>query len=160
MDDPVVEILSKLGPTRSSRVAEELVRRGISPEAARKRISRVVEPVYRFPIPLLPKREAFLYLQHQRTTERMWVNFLRDLRETNSAYGAAIDGIAARGGMIPVEEFPIIAGAPLAMRGQVSADNSHASCWTPAFLTTPTRRMWVRAIASSATNSPLSAPSR
>lgn len=39
----------------------------------------------------VPAHEAFLYFQEQRKTERFWTNLVRDLRETNSVYGAAID---------------------------------------------------------------------
>jgi len=76
----------------------------------------------RFPIPLLPKREAFLYLAAQRKSEQFWDNFLRDLRATGSIYGTAIDGMIARGGIVTVDAFSVISGAPhLPQKGQVAA---------------------------------------
>jgi hypothetical protein len=120
--DDIERILDDDGPSRSAAVASKLIDLGMSAEAARQRISRARPPVRKFPIPLLPKNEAFLYLDDQRTTEQMWSNFVRDLRETNSVYAGALDGLAARGGLVPVEDFPIIAGAPIAMKAQVTSD--------------------------------------
>jgi len=118
----VERILERLGPARSSQVArclqDEL---GLPPVTARKRLSRVKPPLYRFPVPLLPKKEAFLYRREQRKTERFWTNLVAALRETNSVYGAALDGLAARGGIVAADEFAVISGAPLALKGQVSS---------------------------------------
>ena len=83
----------------------------------------LAKPVVRFPIPLLPKREAFLYRLSDRNSEGFWTNFHRDLRATNSVYGAALDGVLARGGTIRKDDFPVISGAPIAGKGQVSAQH-------------------------------------
>lgn len=92
---------------------------GLTPEAARKRLSRIRAPLRSFPIPLLPKREAFLYRQQDRNTERFWTNLHRDLRETESVIGAAVDGLAARGGIVIADEFAVISGAPVKQLKQV-----------------------------------------
>lgn len=119
----VAQYLSEHGPSRSSRIVEALVASGIAAEAARQRVSRAKPPIRSFPVPLLPKREAFLYLEKDRNGERFWHNFLRDLRETNSITAAAIDGIIARGGIIPAEQFAVVSGATVRpMTGQVPAD--------------------------------------
>lgn len=76
----------------------------------------------RFPVPLLPKRENFLYLEDQRTDEYFWTRFYEALRETKLIYGIAIDGLVARGGVVAAEEFAVISGAPKAMKKQVWAD--------------------------------------
>jgi len=118
----IEQILEQHGPARSSRIAQALQEQfNLEPAAARKRVSRITPPIRKFPIPLLPKREAFLYHQDQRKTERFWTNLLRDLRETNSVYGAALDGLMARGGIVSADEFAVISGAPLALKGQISA---------------------------------------
>lgn len=44
---------------------------------------------------------------------------MRDLRETGSIYACAIDGLRARGGVVPIEEFAVVAGAPIALKKQV-----------------------------------------
>lgn len=111
--DQLLKILSIHGPMRSSRLAELLkAETGASADAVRKRLSRVRPPVRSFPFSLLPKREAFFYLEADRTTERFWTHFLEALRETDSVYGAAIDGLLARGGIVSFEEFAVISGAP------------------------------------------------
>ena len=69
----------------------------------------------------MPKGEAFFYLRDQRNTERFWNNLVRDLRETGAVYGCAIDGLKARGGIVPVDEFAVVSGAPLALKKQVSS---------------------------------------
>jgi hypothetical protein len=118
--DPITALLDKHGPNRSSAVAARLQDEfGLSAEAARKRLSRIRAPLRSFPIPLLPKREAFLYRQQDRNTERFWNNLHRDLRESESVVGAALDGLAARGGIVAADEFAVISGAPVKQLKQV-----------------------------------------
>lgn len=119
----ISQFLTEHGPSRSSLVVEALITSGVSAEAARQRVSRATTPIRRFPIPLLPKREVFLYLEKDRNSERFWQNFIRDLRATGSVYAAAIDGIVARGGMIHADQFKTISGAPvIPQNGQVHAE--------------------------------------
>lgn len=119
----IEELLEKDGPCRSSLLVQMLIDQfGLEPATARKRVSRIKAPIYRFPIPLLPKRETFVYHEDQRNTELFWANLVRDLRETNSVYGAALDGLIARGGIVAYDQFAVISGAPLALKGQVSSD--------------------------------------
>jgi hypothetical protein len=126
MSISVAQYLHDHGPSRSSLIVAALQSGGLSAEAARQRVSRAVLPgqsLHRFPIPLLPKREHFLYLQDDRNSERFWRNFLRDLRASGSVFGAAIDGIIARDGLVTVEGFAVISGAPvIPQKGQVSVE--------------------------------------
>ena len=120
MDKPVEKALADLGPSRTERLVAALTDSlGISPQAARQRLSRARTPVERYPFSLLPKREAFFYLRNQRNTERYWDNLIRDLRETGAIYSCAIDGLRARGGVVPVNEFAVVSGAPIALKKQV-----------------------------------------
>ena len=117
------QLLAEKGPARAGRLASLLTKSlGISPEAARQRLSRARTPVERYPGRLLPKREAFFYLRYQRNTERYWDNLLRDMRETGSVFACAIDGLRARGGVVPVNEFATISGAPIALKKQVPSE--------------------------------------
>ncbi|TKT81025.1 hypothetical protein [Aquamicrobium sp. LC103] len=119
----VAQYLTEHGPSRSSRIVEAFVTAGLTPEAARQRVSRANEPVRRFPVPLLPKREAFLYLAKDRNRDNFWLNFIRDMRESGSIYAAAIDGLIARGGLIQAAQFPTISGAPVnPTKGQLHVD--------------------------------------
>jgi hypothetical protein len=120
--DQLAHLLTHHGPSRASRLADLLhTEFGIGAEAARKRLSRARPPVRSFPIPLLPKREAFFYLDSERNNERFWSSFQQSLRETESVYGAALDGLLARQGAVPIEEFPVISGAPSMQKKQVPA---------------------------------------
>ena len=117
---PIVRALNDEGPARTGRLVTTLTQAlNISPGAARQRLSRAGAPVERRS-GLLPKREAFLYLRSQRNKQIYWDHLLRDLRETGSVYACAIDGFRARGGIVPVDEFAVVSGAPTALKKQVS----------------------------------------
>lgn len=110
--ETIADYLDFNGPCLASAVTEWLVRdQGITPEAARKRLSRVVPPVRGFPVPLFPKGVRFLYLESQRGSEEFWLALHRDLRSTGSIYGIALDGIAARLGAVREQDFDVVSGA-------------------------------------------------
>ena len=118
----IEKTLAEVGPARAGRLATILTQSlKISSEAARQRLSRARTPVERYPGLLLPRSEAFFYLRSQRNSELYWSNLVRDLRETGSIYACAIDGLAARGGIVPVDEFAVVSGAPIALKKQVSS---------------------------------------
>lgn len=122
MADFILDFLRQHGPTRSSKLSEALQEAGFTPEASRQRLSRARAPVRKFPLRLLPKKESFLYLDAHRNTDVFWGNFLRDMRETGSVFGLALDGLFARGGTIPYDMFAVISGAPaMPMKGQLNA---------------------------------------
>ena len=105
---------------RASRLAGALADTyGMSLDAAKKRISRVSPPIRRFPIRLLPRKEAFLYHEDDRNSEWYWNSLIRDLRESKSIYGLALDGLLARGGLAQRQSFSVVAGSPEAQRKQV-----------------------------------------
>ena len=119
-NNPIEKALTEAGPARAGRLVTMLTQSlNISPEAARQRLSRAHPPVERYPGHLLPRREAFFYLRSQRNKERYWENLLRDLRETGSVYACAIDALDARGGIVPVDEFAVVSGAPIALKKQI-----------------------------------------
>ena len=121
--DIIITALKTLGPCRSSKLAEYLQeKKGISASAARKRISRSVSAI-KFPIPLLPKKEKFVYLKEQYQLKKtFWPKLHATLRETNSVYGMAIGGLINRGGVVKASEFSVISGAPIALKKQVTTD--------------------------------------
>ena len=72
---------------------------------------------------MLPKREAFLYLEKDRNTERFWQNFIRDMRSTNSVYAATIDAMIARWGFIRADQFAATSGATvIPQKGQLPVE--------------------------------------
>ena len=116
---PVIEALKNGGPARARRLVTTLTRSlDISSGAARQRLSRARVPVQRL-LGLLPKREAFFYLESQHNTQIYWDHLLRDLRDAGTVYACAIDGLRARGGIVPVDEFAVVSGAPVALKKQV-----------------------------------------
>lgn len=105
---------------RSARLAEILSKtHRLSDAAARKQISRAKYPVMRFPIRLLPKKEAFLYIEDDRNSDRFWAALLSDLRASGSVYGLALDGLLARGGIAQRSSFSVVSGSPVAQAKQV-----------------------------------------
>ena len=121
--ESLAQYLRQNGPSRSSAVVQWLREKtGISSEAARQRVFRESKEALRFPISMLPNREAFLYLRDQRKEESFWLSFLSAMRETNSIFGCAIDAFIAKQGLINVSEFETFSGAPKALKGQVSAE--------------------------------------
>ena len=105
---------------RASRLAAALSdRHGLSPDAARKRVSRVSPPIKKLRVGLLPRSEAFLYHQDHRKSEWFWDCLLRDLRESGSIHGVAIDGLLARGGQAQLTSFNVVAGSPEAQKKQI-----------------------------------------
>ena len=87
---------------------------GLSPDAAKQRVSRASPPIR-----LLPKNEAFLYHQDDRNSESFWEALVRSLRESSSIYGLALDGLIDRGGLAQRQSFNVVAGAPEAQKKQV-----------------------------------------
>ena len=123
----IQRVLTEQGPARSGRLVDALTELlNLSSQAARQRLSRARTPVERYPGHLLPKREAFFYLRPQRNSEIYWNNLLRDLRETRSVLACAIDGLRARGGVVPVGEFATISGAPIALKKQIPSEGVSA----------------------------------
>lgn len=119
----ITNYLEQHGPARSSIVAQWLVDElKLKPEAARKRLSRLRAPLHRFPIHLLPKGESFIYHVDDRKTERFWTRFLDAMRASKSGFGATLDALTARGGMVLTSEFAVIGGTSgMGSRGQLMA---------------------------------------
>lgn len=117
----IVKILSKHGPATTSRVAELLRQTGLSPEAARQRVSRLPDDVrvlYGLPF---PKRARFIYLEAQFGTDRYWAALIEAVKTANPAYATALAGVRARGGVVPRPHFEIVSGSPVKQKGQLAS---------------------------------------
>lgn len=115
-------ILTTVGPCLSTRVCAELEKDGVSPAAARQRVSRVGGAVSRLHSLPFPRRAKFLFLESQRGTRGYWEALIRDIEEASPAYAAAIAGLLARGGVVPAAHFPIVCGSPIRQTGHLSAE--------------------------------------
>jgi hypothetical protein len=121
--EPIEETLRDVGPALSNEVTTYLVEQfGMSPAAARKRVSRVGGEVRRLAGVSFPRKARFLYLQQQFGSPWFWGRLVDALLAQRSAYGYALAALRQRGGIIPARQFAIICGAPVKQAKQLSPD--------------------------------------
>ncbi|MCA1441271.1 hypothetical protein I6F07_13820 [Ensifer sp. IC4062] len=109
------------GPCLSSVLTQRLMERGVSAEAARKRVSRGGTKIRKLSGLVFPKNTRFLYHDNDYKKERYWRALLRDMGQASPAYGPAIGAILARGGIVPLHYFDIISGSPIRQAGHVAS---------------------------------------
>ena len=120
--DEICEFLKSNGPQLSTAVAEYLCSyHGISPVAARQRISRTKGSINRLSMLRFPRKARFLYLEEQFASPWYWQNLEAVLRENTTAYGFALSALLARDGLCLERYFPIICGAPDKQKRHLSA---------------------------------------
>ncbi|MGR6781233.1 hypothetical protein ACU5B6_16875 [Moritella viscosa] len=118
----VIGILKKYGPCLSSELAERLVDNyGLTPAAARKRISRSGEIVKKLGHLPFPKKARFIYLQENYASPWYWKNLHKAIYESGGAYSRALGAVLGRT-VLPIEHFRIACGAPIAQKKHISAD--------------------------------------
>lgn len=128
MSDLVEYFLQRHGPCLSSDVTKYLAHAdSISPEAARKRVSRLLQKPQKGTVRHLnhltfPHRAQFLYLEHQFGTPLYWEKLIDSLMHSNTAYGNAIAALKRHDGVVPEELFPIICGAPTKLKKHLSPE--------------------------------------
>jgi hypothetical protein len=115
-------ILKAEGPCLSNRICEALQKEGLTPAAARQRVSRVGGSVQRLPALTFPRGAKFLFLESQRGTRPYWEALIRDIKTASPAYAAAVAALLSHGGIVPLRHFPIVCGSPIRQSGQLSAD--------------------------------------
>src|SRR5687768_547625 len=112
MSGAIEDLLRRTGPALSSTLVERIVGTGISPQAARQRLSRAGGAVKRLKGVNFPNREKFLFLADQFTELRFRENLSKTFQQTGSAFGRAISGLKCRGGAVRTVHFPIATGLP------------------------------------------------
>ena len=123
MADTIEAILSHHGPSLSSEVAARLAEReGISPAAARQRLSRARGNVRKLAGIPFPRNARFMYLEQQFGSPVYWYKLAAALIANNSALGYAISALRQHRGMVPARQFPIICGSPVRQLKHLSAD--------------------------------------
>jgi hypothetical protein len=121
--NPIHDYLKMNGPSLTSEIADHLVHScGLTPEAARKRVSRTKDPIKRLAYITFPRKARFVYLTEQFGSPRYWDNLIKALQATKSAYGYAIAALRARGGIVQEKYFPIICGAPIKQSRHLSPE--------------------------------------
>lgn len=121
--DIVYDYLNNFGPSLTSRVSDYLVQSiGLTPAAARKRVSRSTDGVKRLAYITFPRKARFIYLEQQFGSPVYWDNLVAALQATNSAYGHAISALRLRGGLVPARQFAIACGAPIKQSRHLSPE--------------------------------------
>lgn len=114
------KILASNGPCLSSELADILVERfGLTPAAARKRISRGTPNLKKLSYIIFPHRARFVYLKKDYASSKYWKALYSSLRKENSSYYMAINSIRTRGGMVRKDEFGIICGSPVRQKNHI-----------------------------------------
>ncbi|WP_270583574.1 hypothetical protein [Enterobacter roggenkampii] len=114
------KILATNGPCLSSELADILVERfGLTPAAARKRISRGSPNLKKLSYIIFPHRARFVYLKNDYASPKYWKALYSSLKKENSSYYMAIDSIRAREGMVRKDEFGIISGSPVRQKNHI-----------------------------------------
>ena len=122
------KILSITGPCLSSELAETLVKNfGLTPSAARKRISRSSENIHKLSYIVFPHRSRFVYLTKEYASRKFWGNLYAAMRKENSSYYMAINALVKRGGMIKKSHFGIVCGSPIRQKNHISYESLLAS---------------------------------
>lgn len=108
------------GPGLTSDIIDEMVKDGLSPATARKRIQRGEASYNRLAGLRFEKNARFIYLDEQYGTQIFWERFEEACSRSGKSYWATIAVLRAKGGKVPVAMFSRITGAPLARKGQLS----------------------------------------
>lgn len=118
----VIEALKELGPCLSTDLADYLVQNyGLTPAAARQRVSRATVGVKRLGHLPFQRKARFLYLQSDYASPWYWENLYKAIYDTNGAYARALGAVDARS-VLPIEHFWVACGAPIAQKKHISAN--------------------------------------
>lgn len=114
--------LLKNGPKLTSDILRHLEASGLSPETARQRLRRRPKSVKTLSGLSFPKNARFYFHEAHFGSHRYWDGLYQALTEGSPAYGPAIAGMIAKGGIVPKDFFPIISGAPLKQKKKTGSD--------------------------------------
>lgn len=119
----IEDILADIGPCLTTTLTRHLIDRGVSPVAARQRVSRARGPIRRTHGLSFPHKAQFIYHQKHFNSDRYWDALKTAIITGSPSYGPALAALVQRDGIIPKTHFGIISGAPIRQKGQISADN-------------------------------------
>lgn len=115
------DALKTLGPSLSTDLTDFLVTyRGLSPAAARQRVSRGAPQIKRLAHLPFARKARFLYHQDDFASPRYWESLYAAIFATNGPYARALGAVHARE-VVPHEHFLGACGAPIAQKKQLSA---------------------------------------
>ncbi|OOE63969.1 hypothetical protein BZG20_15665 [Salinivibrio sp. IB868] len=122
----VKRLLSKdeLGPCLSTDLSSHLISKyGLSPEAARKRVSRETKGDVKRLSNLKLNNAYFMYLQKDFGAPWYWDSLYSVIHNLQGPYSRVLNALDARG-IVPESEFDIVCGAPIRQKGQVTASQA------------------------------------
>jgi len=118
----IVNALKLLGPCLSTDMTHYLVKNfGLTPAAARQRVSRAPAEVKRLGHLPFQRNARFLYLQSDYASPWYWESLYKAIYASKGAYARALGAVEARE-IVPLEHFRIACGAPIAQKKHISAD--------------------------------------
>jgi hypothetical protein len=118
--DPILEHLVVNGPSTSSSLLRMLEDQGISPEAARKRLSRLPDSICRIKGCGLPQNQQLIFMSEDYMSARFKDALLTAWKSGKSVHANALALLNAAPEYVPKEQFYVRCGAPLAMKKQVT----------------------------------------
>ncbi len=117
----LADILKTLGPCLSTDLTQYLVEhKGLSPAAARQRVSRSAPQIKRLAQLPFARKARFLYHQDDYESQRYWKSLCAAIFATNGPYARALGAVEARR-IVPLDHFLGACGAPIAQKKQLSA---------------------------------------
>lgn len=121
--NPILRYLDEHGPCLTTELTQYLVAtRRIKAATARQQVSRMPSEVKRLAYITFPRNARFVYLVKDYGSARFWASLIAALEATNSAYGAALAAVRARGGIVPRAHFQIVCGSPIQQKKHLSAE--------------------------------------
>jgi hypothetical protein len=118
----LADILKTIGPCLSTELTDYLVaHQGLSPAAARQRVSRGAPQIKRLAHLPFARKARFLYHQDDYASPLYWERLYAAIFETNGPYARALGAVQAREA-VPVSHFLGACGAPIAQKKQLSAE--------------------------------------
>lgn len=118
------QALKKTGPCLSSELAEALVEQhGLSPEAARQRVSRGAPGVNKLKSLKFPNRSVFVYFQEDYRNHEFNIKLTSSILKSKSSYSYALMSILARGGIVRKDVFYISCGSPIQQKKKMPSSS-------------------------------------
>ena len=115
----LADTLKALGPCLSTDLTDYLVtHRGLSPAAARQRVSRGAPQIKRLAHLPFARKARFLYHQDDYASPHYWESLYAAIFATNGPYARALGAVQARE-VVPLGHFLGACGAPIVLYNAV-----------------------------------------
>ncbi len=119
----IIKILKKHGGMLTSDLSNELIKKGVSKDAARQKISRALSnngDIDRLTNIKFPHRARFIYLKSEGLSERFYHNLYAAFNNTNSAYSHIINLLKLHYGVLNESKYKVYSSAPEISRKHIN----------------------------------------